>query len=252
MRLKLALVFIISIFLLVSITAWYFVRKYYLSYNVLRLDPLEDSSFKKDLLIPRNNVTNIWIIGDSRVAKWNTDLLSPLDANIVNLGIEGQTTSQVLGRLKNYLETENPQWLILEVGINDLKVIGLNEGLTDRVMEGCLGNIFKIVELCQAKNVNIIIINILPIGNIELARRIVWKSSVDQAIAEVNRKLDSFCKNNGILFFDTNPILCTDKLKIKEQYQNGSLHLNDKAYEVLSKNLIKEFGPKIHSNLTTK
>lgn len=213
---------------------------------------MEDSSFKKDLFVTLNNVTNVWMIGDSRVAKWDKNLLSPLDANIVNLGIEGQTTSQVLYRLKNYLEIGNPQWLILEAGINDLKVIGLNEGFTDRVMEGCLGNIFKIVELCHRKDVNIIIINIFPTGNIELGRRIVWRSSVGQAIAESNRKLENFCKVNGVLFFDTNTFLCTDKLKIKEEFQNGSLHLNKKAYEVLSKNLIKEFGPMINSNLTTK
>ncbi len=252
MRLKLALVFFIAIFLVVSIAAWYFVRKYYLAYNLLRLDPLEDSSFKKDLFVARDNVTNIWMIGDSRMAKWDKKLLSTPGANIVNLGIDGQTTSQVLYRLKNYLEIGNPQWLILEAGINDLKVIGLNEGFIDRVMEGCLGNIFEIVELCRRKDVNIIILNIFPTGNIGLGRRIVWKSSIGRAIAEVNRKLESFCKENGVLFFNTNAFLCTNKLKIKEEYQNGSLHLNEKAYEVLSKNLLNEFGPIINSNLNTK
>ena len=252
MRLKLVYFVFFLIILLISIAALYFIRKYYLSNNLLRLDPLEDGSIRRDMLITRDDTTNIWLLGDSRIARWDDKLLSPLGSNIVNLGIEGQTTSQVLHRLRIYSETGIPQWLILEAGINDLKIIGLNKDLSARLTEQCFKNISEIAELCIKKDINLIIINIFPTGKIELLRRIVWNSSVEPAIIEANRKIKDYCNKNEILFFDTYPFICNDNFKIKEQYQNGFLHLNDKAYKVLSENLIKGFGTVINSGFITK
>lgn len=249
-HLKLVVSIFLLLFLLLGGTAWYLVKKYYLSYNLLRLDPLEDRSLKKDILGTIDTVPNIWMIGDSRMARWNKDLLSPLEPNIVNLGIEGQTTSQVLIRLEKYLKTCSPEWLILEVGVNDLKIIGLNRDLNDKLVEDCLENISEIIDLCLEKGINIIVINIIPTGNIELPRRVIWNSSVDQSIKEANRKLKDYCKIKQVLFLDTYSILCSNNFRIQEQYQDGFLHLNDKAYEVLSNTIINEFGTKINSKLT--
>lgn len=250
MHLKLVCFLLISFLLLLGGTAIYFARKYYLSYNLLRLDPLEDQSFKKELLVTQENISDIWMIGDSRMARWNQDLLSPLNAKIINLGIEGQTTSQVLSRLKNYLEIGNPKWLILEAGINDLKIIGLKKDIASWLAEGCLENIGEIVELCIKKDIDIIIINIFPTGNIDLPRRLVWNSSVDPAIREANMKLKDYCESHQKLFFDTYELLCTKNFKIQKQYQDGFLHINEKGYKVLSQNLINEFGAIINSKLT--
>lgn len=250
MHLKLVSFLLISFLLVLGGTAIYFARKYYLSYNLLRLDPLEDKSFKKGILVTPENISDIWMIGDSRMARWNKDLLSPLNAKIVNLGIEGQTTSQVLSRLKNYLETENPKWLILEAGINDLKIIGLKKDLAPSLAKGCLENIIETVALCNKKDIDIIIINIFPTGNIDLPRLLVWNSSVDPAIREANMKLKAYCENNQILFFDTYDLLCTNNFKIKKQYQDGFLHINQEGYKVLSQNLINKFGAIINSKLT--
>jgi len=235
--------------MIAGLTLLYFVRKYYLSYNLMRLDPLEDSYVNKELLQTAENTTNLWLIGDSRIAKWDKNLLLPLGANIVNLGIEGQTTSQVLNRLRYYLEEGNPQWLILEVGINDLKIIGINKKYASWLVESCFDNISKIAELCLARNINIIVINIFPTGKIEILRRMIWNSSVDTSLIEVNKKLEEYCKRNGIIFYDTSTFLYNDDYRIKELYQDGFLHLNDEAYEVLSKNIINEFGTRINSTL---
>ena len=249
MRLKLVYLIFVLFFLLSGSIAYYFVRKYYLFYNFLRLDPLEDRSLKKDLLITPDNITNIWMIGDSRVAKWNMSLLSPLDASIVNLGIEGQSTAQILNRVKNYLKIGNPQWIILEAGINDLKIIGLKEESADQIVENCLENIYEIIDLCLINEIRIIVINIIPPGNMELLRRLVWNSAASESIDEANRKLKEYCLGKNVFFLDTYPILCTDDLKVKEQYQNGFLHINESGYKVMSKRIIEDFGIEINSKL---
>lgn len=252
MHLKLFCFLLISLLLALGGTAVYFARKYYLSYNLLRLYPLEDKSIRKELHVSPVNTSDIWMIGDSRIARWNKDLLSPLNSEIVNLGIEGQTTSQILSRLRNYLETGNPKWLILEAGINDLKLIGIKKDLAQQLVEDCLENIGEIVELCIKKDIDILILNIFPTGNIELPRLLVWNSFVDPAIRETNMKLKAYCRSNKLLFFDTCELLCTNDLKILKQYQDDFLHINEEGYKMLSQNLINEFGPIINSKLTKK
>jgi lysophospholipase L1-like esterase len=251
MRLKLVYFIFILFFLLSGSMAYYFVRKYYLFYNFLRLDPLEDRSLKKDLLITPDNITNVWMIGDSRIARWNMSLLSPLDASIVNLGIEGQSTAQVLNRLNNYLKIGNPQWIILEAGINDLKIIGLKKDSADQIVEDCLENIYEIIDLCLINEIRIIVINIIPPGKIELLRRLVWNSAANESIDEANRKLKDYCHGKKVFFLDTYPILCTDNSKVQEQYQDGFLHINESGYKVMSKRIIEDFGIEINSKLTS-
>jgi lysophospholipase L1-like esterase len=232
---------ILSCFL-VCVCIFQNVKKYYLSYNLLRFDPLEESKADPGLFNNHNDSNTIWLVGDSRIKHWNTSLLASSGYDILNLGVDGQTSSQVLNRLKNNFELGTPDLIILEVGINDLKIIGIDKGLTFRVVEGCVNNISAILDLCKAKNVNVILLNIFPTGNIEKLRRLVWNDTVEPQIGIVNERLKSYCINNNFLFFDTNELLCDKNLKIKKKYQNGFLHVNGDAYKALSENIIKEFG----------
>jgi lysophospholipase L1-like esterase len=223
-----------------------FYRKNYLQYNLLRSDPLEESKIAGKLLNTSDSNVNIWLIGDSRIAHWNKNFFSPTHANIVNLGIDGQTSRQVLQRFKNHLEFGKPDWIILEVGINDLKVIGLNRKLSNKISVECYNNIISIIEICQADGINVICCNIFPNGKIEFTRKLVWNSLVDQEIIEINKKLKRYSERNNIEHFDAYRFLSEDSHRVKEDYQNGFLHLNDEAYLALTKQIINEFGNKIN------
>jgi lysophospholipase L1-like esterase len=245
MRLKIAFIVLLSCFSIVIIASIFLLRKYYQSYNLLRFDPLEENKINNVILyLPKNN-SAIWLFGDSRISQWNKDLFSSFKVNVENLGIEGQTSSQVLNRLKNNLVTGIPKWIFLEVGINDLKIIGLNKKSAISIKDGCFRNIAAIIKLCKENNINLILINIFPTGKIELLRRFVWNSSVDSAIIQVNERLESYCSENNVLYFDAYSVLSDGKSSVKKIFQNGFLHINEEAYAVLSSNIIKQFGNEI-------
>ena len=248
MRVKIFCILLILCSVILCVSAFLLIRNYYLSYNLLRLDPLEEARTTSLLLSPAPINGEIWLYGDSRIAQWNKDLLSSLERNIVNFGIEGQTTAQVLNRLKSNLEIRTPDWIILEAGINDFKIIGLKKELASSIIENCFKNITSIVKLCEKHNVKIIVINIFPTGKIEILRRFIWNASVDQAIKEVNEKLKSLCIENSVNYFDAFSILSDENSSVRKIYQDGFLHINTQAYEVLSEALIKEFGIKIIRN----
>jgi lysophospholipase L1-like esterase len=238
MNLKSVILLLASLCFLLGIIAYNLIKKSYLSYNLLRIDPLEINGFDAKQLQNSVNLKNVWMIGDSRIARWNKTLLASPDLSIKNLGAEGQTSSQVLNRLRYYLETEVPQCIILEVGINDLKTIGLKKSLYSLIEIQCYENITSIIELCLVKNIQIVLMNIFPTGNIECLRRLVWNSSVDSAITNVNNRLAQFCNLKGVFYFDTYKMLCDKDMEIKEIYQDGFLHISDSAYGVLSNYLI--------------
>jgi lysophospholipase L1-like esterase len=247
MHYKMSLITTIIVLLALIYSGFFFYRKNYLYYNLLRLDPLEESKIDYKSLATNKDTLDIWLLGDSRIAHWNKNFFSSIRANIVNLGIEGQTSKQVLDRLKSHLEFGKPDWIILEVGINDLKVIGLEKNLANKIEEKCYNNIISIIALCRKNGIKVICCSIFPNGNIELTRRLVWDSSIDTEIVEINKKLINYCKNNNIEYFDAYHILLEKNYKVKEKFQNGFLHLNDQAYLVLSKQLIMEFGDTLKS-----
>ena len=245
MNLKLISLLAFLFILLAGFTVFTVVKKNYLAYNMLRFDPLEENKINP---LSGLKSADIWLIGDSRIDRWDEKLLSPLSDKVVNLGIEGQTSAQVLNRLKNYLEIGKPRWIFLEVGINDIKIIGLDHKLSDALKTGCFRNITTIIELSRKNNIKVLVFSIFPTGNIEPLRRLVWNSSVDSAIAQVNDKIRLYCSNNAVKYFDASKMLSDSKGKVKSNFQDGFLHINNEAYKVLSSNIIKEFGSEIRIN----
>ena len=245
MRFRLTLIVLVPSCLMLGVLLWHFAQKQYLLFNLLRFDPLEESRIDTRILITHEDITNIWLLGDSRIAQWDTDSFSSLNANIVNLGVDGQTTSQVLNRFRNALNYGKPQWLFLEAGINDLKIIGLKKDLGQKIVNGCSGNIYSIIDLCLQNSINVICINIFPTGKIELLRRLFWNSSVYSSINEVNENLEQYCHQRDVIYYDTDGILCDEQQKVKKEFQKGFLHINEKAYDSLSRDLLRKFGSKI-------
>ncbi len=86
----------------------------------MRLDPLG---------LRRINVPSgvsepaIVFYGDSRMAQWPQS--SWLAEPVVNLGIAGQTTRQILDRFDEHLSPLRPKVVVIHAGINDLKTIPL-------------------------------------------------------------------------------------------------------------------------------
>jgi lysophospholipase L1-like esterase len=219
-------------------TGFFFYRKIYLSYNLLRLDPLEESKIDNKLLKTTKDNIDIWLLGDSRIAHWSTNFFSSINANVVNLGIEGQTSRQVLERLEDHLKFGIPDLVVLEVGINDLKIIGLDKTKRNKISELCYHNIISIIELCKINGVRVICSNIFPNGKIEFSRNLVWNRFIDIEIVKINKGLEGYCNKNNIEYFDAFDILKDKNARVKENFQKGFLHINDQAYLELTKQLI--------------
>jgi len=236
-----ALMFALLLFLLaVAFAGIYAIsfRNNYKAYNLLRIDPLETGRLRTSTQDLPELDADIWMIGDSRVARWDTRMLNT-GLQIANLGMEGQTSTQVFYRFKNDLEIDTPSMVILEVGINDLKVIGLDRELAGPVTGNLYRNIEEIRGLCIGHKIPLILIDVFPVGKIDLTRRPFWNSAVNEAISAVNETLIDYCDNQRVFYFDAFGLLSGDDEIVKTEYRDDFLHINRKGYEALNDKLIE-------------
>lgn len=213
----------------------------YKTYNLLRVDPLETGGLKAENLEATLSKSDIWMLGDSRVRRWDEELLKD-NTEIANLGVEGQTSAQVYYRFKTYLETATPSLVILEVGINELKIIGLDKNLTSSITDQYYRNIESIIQICRDKNIRMVLMNIFPVGKIELPRRLVWNKAVNATIINANLKLQSYCDENQVYYFDAYSILSANGETVDTEYQSDFLHINNRGYEALSTELKEQIN----------
>lgn len=203
-----------------------------------KLDPFEESTLGSDLDFENKK---LWIIGDSRAVAWDSSFLQFITVSKTNLGIGGQTTKQVLERFRNDLEIAQPEYILLQVGINDLKSISF---LKDKyITQNCINNTIEILELCKTNNINVIYTSIFPVGDIELFRRPLWNNIVYDSIQKVNNTIKTYCSNNNCFFFDAYSLLLSEpgSRNTKKEFQESFLHLNEKGYLFLSEKLKEDF-----------
>jgi len=215
-------------------------RHFYIINSTSKLDPLgidhfsgakgsyesEGSSFKK-----------IVFFGDSRSSDWT----SPSDTEeliFINRGIYGQTTSQVAGRFDNHIVPLQPDTIVLQVGINDLKVIPLIPSLADKIITNCKRNILSIVNQSRHLGASVIITTVFPTGKIPLELRLLWSGNVSDAVIDVNNYIRSL-KGPGVEVMDTAIILANEEGLVREEYSRDFLHLNTEGYQALNKELLK-------------
>jgi len=228
-------------------------REYYVQLNATRLDPLGLKAFPveptrvgpdqadpaKAKLAKAKPV--VLFLGDSRAAAWPAPAQSD-DFTFVNRGISAQTTAQVLRRYPYHVQGLEPDTVVLEVGINDLKAIPLFPGQRAAIVAECKANIQQIVALSTGQGARVILATIFPLGRIPPQRRPFWSDEVAPAIAEVNRYLATLASDD-VQLFDAAAILSNRQGTVDPRYSHDFLHLNRAGYDALNRELARVLRP---------
>lgn len=212
-------------------------RHYYLLLNQTTLDPLgleyiKSNSREDDA--SNDSLSKVIFFGDSRAQEWTlpTEIKG---FSAINGGISGQTSTQVLGRFEKQVVPLRPQIILVQVGINDLKTIPLFPDRHSTIIANCKANIQEIVKRSRSLGATVILTTIIPAGEIPLMRKPFWSSEIDRAVVEVNSYISSLQAPN-VIIFDSYSLLNQNQ---KNNYYKDTLHLNEKGYEILNKELTK-------------
>jgi lysophospholipase L1-like esterase len=238
---------ILSVLLFISLVANLIIFRsawlYYKEANAVRLNPLglsfyptaETQPVEKE---PAQKV--VVFFGDSRADQWPFPQGPEMDARFVfvNRGVHTQTASQVAGRFDAHIRPLQPDILILQMCINDLKTIPLFPDAREPIIDGCKANIAEIVAKSRALGTAVILTTVFPFGPLPPERRLLWTDDTFTAVEEVNTYIHSL-SGEGVLILDATPILADETGRVKEPYRFDLLHINTAGYDALNQELAK-------------
>ena len=170
----------------------------------------------------------IVFIGDSITEVWSD--FSPeffQQNNFVNRGISGQTTPQMLIRLKPDAVHLDPKMIVINGGTND---IAGNTGPSTPEM--IIDNLCSMAEIAIKNNIDVALTTILPVykypGNDEVA-------DPPKIISFINSALEEYCKKNSLICVDYYSSMVDGKKGLKSEYGNDGVHPIKEGYEVMEK-----------------
>ncbi len=206
---------------------------FYIQVQQVRLDPLGLGAFPT--IRPTDSLTDhrpmVVFYGDSRAAQW------PAPSNLaqyqfLNRGIGAQTSAQVLARFDQHIAPLRPRFIVVQVGINDLKTIPLFPDREKAITANCQENIHQIVGRSVDLGATIILTTVFPVGQVPVERQPFWSPEVARAVERVNTDLSAL-KSSKVTIFDAYAILAENGTK----YYQDTLHLNSSGYAVLNQQL---------------
>ncbi|MCI5226265.1 MAG: hypothetical protein D3918_06275 [Candidatus Electrothrix sp. AX2] len=193
--------------------------------------PLDENSYNP----PDSEIKKrILLLGDSRIAQWSN--LPEIDGiEFIRRGVKGETSAQLRLRITQELEVVGPDYVILQIGINDLVAAGIAPALEQKIARQLKDNYMYLLDECQKGNIGIYLLTIIHPDTPPLYRLPFWSSRIPLLVDEINQwLLDYIRKKYNITVLDSNYIFTSAPGDIKKIYKD-TLHLNDKGYKILNK-----------------
>ena len=183
----------------------------------------------KDILNP-----NYVFLGDSITALY--DLNKYYDGlPVVNSGISGETTDDIVKNLQDRVYKYNPSKVIILIGINDIE--------RKISKEKTIENITNIVPQIKANkpHCEIYLESIYPVNNSneeKINHSMVGIRTNDQ-VKSLNEDLVKLSKKEKINYIDLYDKLLDKNGNLKIEYTKEGLHMSDEGYEIITKYIKK-------------
>ena len=180
-------------------------------------EELKDSSSGGDRIV---------LVGDSITEGWTE--FNPgffQENNMVNRGISGQTTPQMLIRLKQDAIHLDPKIIIINGGTND---IWGNTGPSTPEM--ITDNLCSMAEIASKNNIQVVLSTILPVYQYPDRDDII---DPPKTISFINSVLQDYCNKNSLAFLDYFSPMADEKKGLRSDYGTDGVHPNKQGYSVM-------------------
>ena len=168
------------------------------------------------------------LLGDSITFHWPAESLPELDGvRMVNRGIPGQNSSQMLLRFEDDVAALGPAAVAILAGTNDLRLFGRPTN-GDAALRQIARNITAMADIADARRIRVVLCAIPPVGPGEAGR-----TRDPSAIVAANQWLRSFAAARGYGFVDYHAALVGPNGLVAPAYTNDGLHLMPIAYDKL-------------------
>jgi lysophospholipase L1-like esterase len=168
----------------------------------------------------------IIFLGDSITEFWNLDTYFP-NKPYINRGISGQTTPQLLIRLRPDVIALQPKVMVLLAGTND--IAGNTGPMTLRMIQD---NYESITELAQMNHIRVIFGSVLPIHDYSFVQR--SGDRPPEKILALNNWLRRYCLEHNHIYLDYYSSMVDGQGMLQAALADDGLHPNANGYAVMA------------------
>jgi lysophospholipase L1-like esterase len=148
----------------------------------------------------------------------------------VGRGISGQTTPQMLLRLRPDVIDLKAKVMVVLAGTND--IAGNTGPMTDEEIEG---NLASMSELAAANGIKVVLSSILPVSDYHVTNNNPQTSQRPMTrIKAVNDWMKAYASKHGHIYLDYFPGMIDQRGLLKTELSGDDLHPNDKGYAIMS------------------
>jgi lysophospholipase L1-like esterase len=182
---------------------------------------------------PAAGENRVVFFGDSITDLWKLDVSFP-GKPYVNRGISGQTTPQLLIRLRPDVIELRPKVVVILAGTND---IAGNTG--PESLEEIEWNYASMAELARAHEIKVIYSSVLPVHEYTHEAGDMFTGRPPEKIVALNRWLKNYCASSydggsNCVYLDYFTAMVDDKGYLKKELADDGLHPNAAGYRIMT------------------
>lgn len=178
-----------------------------------------------DLLKLPDAERQVVFMGDSITQNWGLSEAAYFTHGIVNRGISGQTTPQMLVRFRSDVIALRPRVVHILAGVND--IAGNTGPVTLADIEG---NLTSMVDIAQANNVRVVLATVLP------ASKFNWAPDLRPAteINKLNAWIRAYAAEKHLVVADYYPALAMADGSMRPEFSLDGVHPNKAGYRAMA------------------
>jgi lysophospholipase L1-like esterase len=182
------------------------------------------------LAAPAPHENRVVFVGDSITDYWKlADYFPARPYAIVNRGIDGQTTPQMLVRFRQDVIALQPAVLVVLAGTND--VAGVTGPARNEDIEA---NYASMAELARVHHIRVVFASLLPVNNYTDDAKESFALRPRERILALNDWLKDYCAKNALVYLDYFSAMVDDKGMLRRDLSDEGLHPNAAGYKVMA------------------
>ena len=151
---------------------------------------------------------------------------------VVNSGISGNKTTDILNDMKTRVYQYNPTKVFLLIGTNDLN--STDEDIVDVTFDNIKEIINEIKE--NRSDATIYVESVYPVNSV--IENNVVTNRTNKKVKELNKKLSNYCDEEICEYINLYDDLIDEEGNLKTEYTEDGLHLNSLGYVVITRELL--------------
>jgi len=205
-----------------------------LDYNDRRLTPPDPANAARyaeqngKAGTPSSSNPRVVFLGDSITDFWRLNEYFP-ERDYLNRGIAGQTSGEMLQRMKADVVDLRPQAVLILAGTNDL---------AREIPVGSIENNYEaMAAIATANKIKPIFASVLPVSDYHKGQNPTYERTPGRPLASIralNDWLKAFCTKNNFAYVDYFSATVDDSGQLKEDLGDDGLHPNAKGYRLMA------------------